>query len=275
MSPDIYTSLDVAMSCYGEDGADHSSSVYFSSAMTTASSSISQNKASRFLPDAECTSIASLQRYDAMTKARSLVLVLAASTSLASALFFGDFGTAEPLERRQVIDVSWSLNNHTVYFNNEAHFIMNVTLYGDTAADWHQEEVITTATHGGTHFDAPLHFYKDGWSVSEVPLERLVFPPVALVDIQKKVASNDTYQLSAGDLRDWERQHGRLPTGCVVFLRTGWYKKYFNRTAYRNQDADGVFHYPAIGPDAGNVSGPGRPGVRYRHGLGVCGRGRP
>uniref|UniRef100_A0A131XR63 Putative conserved secreted protein n=1 Tax=Ixodes ricinus TaxID=34613 RepID=A0A131XR63_IXORI len=185
-----------------------------------------------------------------MTKTCSLVLVLAASTSLASALFFGDSGPAEPLERRQVIDVSWSLNNHTVYFNNEAHFIMNVTLYGDTAADWHQEEVITTATHGGTHFDAPLHFYKDGWSVSEVPLERLVFRPVALVDIQKKVASNDTYQLSAGDLRDWERQHGRLPAGCVVFLRTGWYKKYFNRTAYRNQDADGVFHYPAIGPDA-------------------------
>ncbi|KAG0433070.1 hypothetical protein HPB47_020259 [Ixodes persulcatus] len=52
-----------------EDGADNSSSVYSSFAMTTASSSISQNKASRFLQDAECTSIASLQRYDAVRQA--------------------------------------------------------------------------------------------------------------------------------------------------------------------------------------------------------------
>ncbi|KAG0419571.1 hypothetical protein HPB47_004014 [Ixodes persulcatus] len=52
-----------------EDDADHSTSDYFSFAMTTASSSISQNEASRFLQDAECTSIASLQRYDAVRQA--------------------------------------------------------------------------------------------------------------------------------------------------------------------------------------------------------------
>ncbi|EEC19318.1 hypothetical protein IscW_ISCW023709 [Ixodes scapularis] len=185
-----------------------------------------------------------------MTKACSVALVLAASTSLASAFFFGDFGPGEPLERRQVIDVSWSLNNQTVYFNNEAHFIMNVTLYGDTAEDWHQEEVITTATHGGTHFDAPLHFYKDGWSVSEVPLERLVFPPVALVDIQKKVASNDTYQLSAGDLRDWERQHGRLPAGCIVFLRTGCHNILLRAQLYIVENLSGLEKIPATGARA-------------------------
>ncbi|KAG0418540.1 hypothetical protein HPB47_004776, partial [Ixodes persulcatus] len=72
-----------------EDGADHSSSVYFSFAMKTASSSISQNKASRFLQDSECTSIASLQRYDAVRQAfvRNSTLPSSASVEVAADIF--------------------------------------------------------------------------------------------------------------------------------------------------------------------------------------------
>lgn len=30
--------------------------------------------------------------------------------------------------------------------------------------------------HGGTHFDAPYHFYKNGWTVGQVPLSNLIVP---------------------------------------------------------------------------------------------------
>lgn len=30
------------------------------------------------------------------------------------------------------------------------------------------------AEHGGTHLDAPYHFYEHGWKVGEIPLDRFV-----------------------------------------------------------------------------------------------------
>lgn len=30
--------------------------------------------------------------------------------------------------------------------------------------------------HGGTHFDAPYHFYREGWTVGQIPLSNLIVP---------------------------------------------------------------------------------------------------
>lgn len=85
-------------------------------------------------------------------------------------------------------------------------------------------DVIRAPTHGGTHLDAPIHFHKGGWAVSEIPLQRLLFLPIALVDVRDKTALNSTYSLSVEDIQSWEEQHGRLPEGCLLFARTGWSK---------------------------------------------------
>ncbi|CAN8027032.1 unnamed protein product, partial [Ixodes persulcatus] len=114
----------------------------------------------------------------------------------------------------------------------------------------YQAEVIRTATHGGTHFDAPNHFHKGGWTVSEVPLQRLLFRPIALVDNTDKAALNSTYLLSVEDLRGWEKRHGRLPQGCLLLVRTGWSKLWPNRTAYLGIDSNGTRHFPSISSDA-------------------------
>ena len=36
------------------------------------------------------------------------------------------------------------------------------------------------AEHGGTHLDAPIHFFKDGETVDEISLERLIGPGVVV-----------------------------------------------------------------------------------------------
>ncbi|CAN8004603.1 unnamed protein product [Ixodes hexagonus] len=56
-----------------------------------------------------------------------------------------------------------------------------------------QEDVIGEPTHGGTHLDSPIHFYKGGKSISEIPLERMLGVPIALVDVEAKAALNSSY----------------------------------------------------------------------------------
>ncbi|CAN7998811.1 unnamed protein product, partial [Ixodes hexagonus] len=87
-----------------------------------------------------------------------------------------------------------------------------------------QADVIREATHGGTHMDAPLHFSQGGWDVSQIPLERMMFVPVALIDIERQSDRNSSYKLAVSDIENWERRHGRLPDGGVLLVRTGWSK---------------------------------------------------
>ena len=47
--------------------------------------------------------------------------------------------------------------------------------------------------HGGTHIDAPMHMWKSGWSVDEIPLDRLLNLPLVVVDVTKKVEEEPNY----------------------------------------------------------------------------------
>ena len=51
--------------------------------------------------------------------------------------------------------------------------------------------------------------------------------PGVVIDISEKAAGDPTATLEAEDLENWESQHGPLPHGGVVLLRTGWGKFYY------------------------------------------------
>ncbi|KAL1485024.1 hypothetical protein MTO96_032213 [Rhipicephalus appendiculatus] len=104
--------------------------------------------------------------------------------------------------------------------------------------------------HGGTHLDSPLHFYKDGWDTSQIPLERLLFLPIAAVDVRSRVGFNPEYLLSVDDILKWERAHGRLPDGCLFLAHTGHSKHWPDRMAYMGIDKNGVKHFPSLHPEA-------------------------
>ena len=40
--------------------------------------------------------------------------------------------------------------------------------------------------HGGTHIDAPRHFFADGYSVSDLPLDRIVMREAVVIDVSHK-----------------------------------------------------------------------------------------
>jgi kynurenine formamidase len=101
--------------------------------------------------------------------------------------------------------------------------------------------------HSGTHMDAPLHFTKDGASADALPVDELVLP-LAVVDVTAKAAENPDYQVSMQDLGAWERQHGPLPAGACVAMRSGW-DKHVATPKFRNADAAGIMHFPGFHPD--------------------------
>lgn len=108
--------------------------------------------------------------------------------------------------------------------------------------------------HGGTHVDAPIHFAEKGQTVDQIPIEQLIGAAV-VVDVTAQAAENPDYQVTVADFEAWEKEHGRLPSGVIVLLRTGfarfWPKaKTYLGTEQRGAEAVPGLHFPGLHPDA-------------------------
>ncbi|KAH6936484.1 hypothetical protein HPB50_018141 [Hyalomma asiaticum] len=113
-----------------------------------------------------------------------------------------------------------------------------------------QVDRISEATHGGTHMDAPLHFHKGGWSVADIPIERLMYLPIAKLDVTSKAKADPNYSATVPDILDWERRHGKVPDGSFFILQTGQSRFWPNRKAYMGLDEKGDRHFPSISAEA-------------------------
>ena len=103
--------------------------------------------------------------------------------------------------------------------------------------------------HYGTHLDAPAHFPPGKKTVEEIPPQRL-FGPAVVIDIRIEAKNDADYRLTAERVGRWEKQHGRIPRGAIVLLRTGWAARWPDEKRYRNMDARGVMHFPGYSAEA-------------------------
>lgn len=71
----------------------------------------------------------------------------------------------------------------------------------------------------GTHVDPPAHFAENGITMDKIPLKEMILPLVVLDDTPY-LAKDPNHAFSVDDLTAWERQHGRVPKGAFVALRT-------------------------------------------------------
>ncbi len=100
-----------------------------------------------------------------------------------------------------------------------------------------------------TTIDSPARSTGGGWTVGQIPPERLIAPLVVL-DLRKQARSNPDYQLSVGDVARWEQANGQIPFGSVVMALTGWESRWYSAEKYRNADARGTMHFPGFSLDA-------------------------
>jgi kynurenine formamidase len=75
----------------------------------------------------------------------------------------------------------------------------------------------------GTHVDPPAHFAENGITMDKIPLKQMILPLIVLDDTPY-LAKDPNHAFSVADLMAWEKNHGRVPRGSFVALRTDMYK---------------------------------------------------
>lgn len=95
----------------------------------------------------------------------------------------------------------------------------------------------------GTHVDPPAHFIQGLRTVDQIELSEMILPLV-VIDVHQKAAQNPDYTLTMADIKAWEVKHGKIPQGAFVAMRTDWSKRWPDAKAMRNQDTQGIAHYP-------------------------------
>lgn len=77
----------------------------------------------------------------------------------------------------------------------------------------------------GTQLDPPAHWEELGATISDIPATYAI-RPLVVIDISDKVAADEGYHLQVQDILDWEAEHGQIPAGSVVMVRSDWYKRW-------------------------------------------------
>lgn len=153
---------------------------------------------------------------------------------------------------RTVIDLTHSLNDHCPNWEGTVESPFQARELGNIERDGYYSRIFCTQEHYGTHLDAPAHFAAGAWTIDQIPADRLVRPFVVL-DVRSKAAGNPDYEVSIDDIGSWERAHGTIGAGSVVFAYTGWDERWDRHEEFRNQQPDGLTHYPGFSLDAAKL----------------------
>ncbi len=128
-----------------------------------------------------------------------------------------------------------------------------ISHYDDQGPAWYWS-TIRLGEHTGTHFDAPIHWItgKDlpDNACDTIPVRRLV-GPASVIDVSKEVAADPDFVLTPARIEQWEEEHGHIPTGAWVLLRTDWSKR-TDATSFLNVKEDGP-HSPGFTADASRL----------------------
>lgn len=129
----------------------------------------------------------------------------------------------------EVVDLTQPLNERTPVLKLPEPFINTpgltkheISAYDDRGPAW-AWNWLEIGEHVGTHFDAPIHWVtgKDGVDVSQVPPQHLIASAV-VIDKSAEAEKDPDYVLTVDDIRAFEAEHGPLPDGGWLLLRTGW-----------------------------------------------------
>jgi kynurenine formamidase len=161
------------------------------------------------------------------------------------------------LVRAEVVDLTHPFDERTLYWPTApSRFEIKVLQRGPTPAGFfYAANSFCTPEHGGTHLDAPVHFGEGRRSVDQIPVRDLIAPGVVL-DVSEKAAKDPDYRLTPEDVAAWERQHGPVPRGAIVLLRTGWSERWPDAKRYLGDDKPGDasnLHFPSYGKEAAQL----------------------
>ena len=154
----------------------------------------------------------------------------------------------------RMVDLSHAYGGDTLYWPTDTDgFRLDTLAEGETPGGYfYAAKAFATAEHGGTHLDAPFHFAEGGDDTATIPLDRLILPGI-VIDVSEAAAADPDYLVTVEDVTTWEDEHGRVPKGSAVLIRTGWAARWPDALAYLGDDTPGEtadLHFPGIGEEA-------------------------
>ena len=108
-----------------------------------------------------------------------------------------------------IFDISWPISSTITGYKDKK--TVSITQVKEFDRDNVRESTITINSHTGTHVDAPSHFLKDGKTIDQIALERLIGQAVVL----------DLTMVTDAITREHLEQHaGAINSGDIVLLKT-------------------------------------------------------
>jgi kynurenine formamidase len=162
---------------------------------------------------------------------------------------------AQSADNRRVLDLTHPFDESTIYWPTEDGFKLIREAAGITEQGYYYAaNRFMCAEHGGTHIDAPVHFFEKGKSVDQVSLERMIGPG-ACVDVAQKCATDRDYEVTVEDFEKWEADNKATLENRIVLVRTGFGRYWPDRakylgTAEQGKAAVAKLHFPGLDPAA-------------------------
>jgi kynurenine formamidase len=112
-------------------------------------------------------------------------------------------------------------------------------------------QVVKEGEHTGTHYSTPCHFHARARCAGQMNAGDFLLPAV-VIDVRDAVEADVDHEVTVSELRAWEADHGDIPSGAAVLLRTGC-DRYWGPTLaadrptyYNCGTADGRFRQPGF-----------------------------
>lgn len=161
--------------------------------------------------------------------------------------------TAATFAEEKLVDLTYSFDDQTIYWPTATPFKWEKESWGQSAGGyWYTAARYAASEHGGTHLDAPIHFGEGKAALDEIPLGKLIGPAV-IVDVRQACETNPDYRVTADDITNWEKEHGKIPSGAIVIAHTGWGRFWPDKKRYLGTDKAGDvanLHFPGFSKEA-------------------------
>lgn len=156
------------------------------------------------------------------------------------------------------IDLTHALGPDTIFWPTAEPYVHEQVFAGTTEAGFYYSTYnLALSEHGGTHLDAPVHFAEGRQSADQVPLGRLI-GPAAVIDVTAAAAADPDYRVTREDVLAWEADHGPLPEGAIVLVRTGFASRWPDAARYlgttlKGDEGVAALHFPGLSEGAARL----------------------
>ncbi|MGZ9157082.1 MAG: cyclase family protein, partial [Candidatus Binatia bacterium] len=129
---------------------------------------------------------------------------------------------AYALDEKKLVDLTYEFSAETHHWPTAKPFHFEKVAEGRTLGGyWYSSYNYGGSEHVGTHLDAPFHFAEGKRTAEQIPLSQLIGAG-AVIDVSRQVGKDADYKLQVSDIAAWEKAHGRIPTGAILLIRSGW-----------------------------------------------------